>query len=165
MIRTLNEIARANPRIMFVLDARSKSESFNGMICKLNAAEAARQAAQAGKVSGADPRDAVRMNARVIGTRCGKPVFVTRGAGGILVYDGTAYTDIPAVPLEGPLDTVGAGDATVAAITAALAAGGTLVESGEIGNLAGGVTATKVRETGTATRGEILAMAPRRGIT
>jgi bifunctional ADP-heptose synthase (sugar kinase/adenylyltransferase) len=165
MIRTLNEIARSNPRITFVLDARTMSDSFTGMICKLNGAEAARQAARSREVSPADPREAIRMNARIIGNRCGKPVVITRGAEGILVFDGTLYTDIPAVPLTGPIDTVGAGDATVAAIAASLAAGGTLVESGEIGNLAGGVTATKVRETGTATRGEILAMARRRGVS
>lgn len=161
MIRRLNEIAREHPLVTFVLDARTMSESFSGMICKLNAAEAARQAARSGEARASGAPESIRMNARVIGKRCGKPVFVTRGAGGILLYDGAEYTDIPAVAIDGPIDTVGAGDATVAAITAALAAGGTLVESGEIGNLAGGVTATKLRETGTATRGEILAMAHR----
>jgi rfaE bifunctional protein kinase chain/domain len=156
MIRTLNGMARDHPAVTFVTDARTMSTSFTGMICKLNAAEASRLARQAGE-AGERP-GALRSHARTIGARCGKPVFVTRGAEGILVFDGTGYSDIPAVVLKGPIDPVGAGDATVAAIVASLAAGGTLEEAGEMGNLAGGVTVRKIKETGTATPEEIVAL-------
>jgi sugar/nucleoside kinase (ribokinase family) len=62
------------------------------------------------------------------------------------------------VRLTGPTDTVGAGDAAVAAIAATLAAGGSLREAGAVGNLAAAVTVRKMRETGTATPEEIMAM-------
>ena len=153
MVRALNGMARDHPAVTFVTDARTMSRSFTGMICKLNAAEASRLAGVAGERPGA-----LRAHAGAIGTRCGKPVFVTRSAEGILVFDGTGFTDIPAVPVTGPIDPVGAGDATVAAITASLAAGGTLEEAGEMGSLAGAVTVKKIRETGTATPEEIITL-------
>ena len=156
MIRALNGMARDHPGVTFVTDARTMSTSFTGMICKLNAAEAARLA-RGGGDAGERP-GALRAHARAIGTRCGKPVFVTRSAEGILVFDGNGFTDIPAVPLTGPIDPVGAGDATVAAIAASLAAGGTLEEAGEMGNLAAAVTVKKIKETGTATPGEIVTL-------
>ena len=157
MIRTLNECAREHPLIPFILDARTMSDSFRGMICKLNAAEASRLAA--GTSGGSGSPAALRSYARTIGARSGKPVFVTRGAEGILLFDGEGFTDLPAVRVTGPVDTVGAGDATVAAIGATLAAGGTLPEAGGMGNLAAAVTVKKLRETGTASREEILAEA------
>ena len=159
MIRVLNGMARDHPGVTFVLDARTMSTSFTGMICKLNAAEASRLTAEPGEGSPGTSPAALRSHARAIGTRCGKPVFVTRGAEGVLVFDGTGYADIPAVPVTGPIDPVGAGDATVSAIAASLAAGATPGEAGEMGNMAAAVTVRKIKETGTATAGEILTLA------
>jgi rfaE bifunctional protein kinase chain/domain len=164
MIRMLNECARDHPGVHFLLDARTMSGAFTGMICKLNAAEAMRQAAAGGEQVNAGSPDALRSCARSIGKRCGRPVFVTRSAEGILVFDGTGFIDIPAVPVSGPLDPVGAGDATVSAVAASLAAGGNLREAGELGNLAAAVTVRKLRETGTATGEEIVALARLTGI-
>jgi sugar/nucleoside kinase (ribokinase family) len=91
--------------------------------------------------------------------RTGKPVFVTRGAEGIVLHDGRSCTIVPPVHLSGPVDTVGAGDAALSGIASALAAGATLGEAAEMGNFAGAVTAKKLKETGTATPGEILELA------
>ena len=164
MIRALNRYAREHPGVPFILDARSMSTSFTGMILKLNANEAARLASGISPEEASAHGDEIRSHARLIGERCGRPVFVSRGHEGILLFDGNGFTDIPAIPLSGPIDPVGAGDATVSAIAATLASGGTLEEAGEMGNLAGAVTVKKVRETGTATPGELLAVARREGI-
>jgi bifunctional ADP-heptose synthase (sugar kinase/adenylyltransferase) len=161
MIRALNGYAREHPDVPFVLDARSMSTSFTGMILKLNAKEAARLASGISREEPSGPVDAIRSHARAIGERCGRPVFVSRGHEGILLFDGSGFADLPAIPLTGPIDPVGAGDATVSAIAAALAAGGTLEEAGELGNLAGAVTVKKLRETGTATPEELLSVARR----
>ena len=161
MIRTLNASAGDHPGVAFVLDARTMSGSFTGMISKLNAAEASRLARRSGDDGDPPSPAALRSHARAIGTRCGKPVFVTRSAEGILLFDGNGFTDIPAVPVTGPIDPVGAGDATVSAIAATLAAGGTLAEAGEMGCLAAAVTVKKIRETGTATPEEIVTMGSR----
>ncbi len=163
MIRTLNACARENPGIPFILDARTLNASFTGMISKLNAKEAARltagpDAATHGSAT-APPADPLRASTRAIGARTGKPVFVTRGEEGILVYDGSRYAELPAVPLAEPLDTVGAGDTAVSAIAACLAAGGTPFEAGEMANLASAVTVKKLKETGAASPEEILGVA------
>jgi rfaE bifunctional protein kinase chain/domain len=159
MICALNGMARDHPGVTFVLDARTMSTSFTGMICKLNAAEASRLEANPGEGSPDTSPGALRSHARAIGIRSGKPVFVTRGARGIVVFDGSDVIEIPAVPLKGPIDPVGAGDATVSAIAASLAAGATPGEAGEMGNMAAAVTVKKIKETGTATAGEIVTLA------
>ena len=64
---------------------------------------------------------------------------------------------IPAIPVTGPIDVVGAGDSAMAGLVAALCAGGTLAESALVGNLAASLTIQQLGETGTATRAQILA--------
>ncbi len=161
MIRALNDCAREHPGVPFIVDARTMSASFTGMTVKLNAREAARIGA--GEAP-SHPEGDVRSHARSIAVRSGKPVFVTRGAEGILLYDGKDFTDIPALVSGGPVDTVGAGDATVAAIAAALASGGTLAEAAALGCYAASVTVRKLKETGTATGPEILDVARNAGV-
>ena len=60
-------------------------------------------------------------------------MFVTLAEEGILAAlpDGTAI-HVPAHPLRGPIDIVGAGDAVTAALAAALAAGASPLESFEL---------------------------------
>ncbi|HUI11332.1 MAG TPA: PfkB family carbohydrate kinase [Bacteroidota bacterium] len=158
VVRALNEMARDARETTFILDSRTMSGTFRGMICKLNVAEACRLAGP----PGADPAglrpEVISDWARTIAGRTGMPVFVTRGADGILVFDGERDATLPAVPLTGPIDTVGAGDTTVAAIAASLAARASLCEAAEMGNLAAAVTVKKLRETGTATGEEIMGL-------
>jgi rfaE bifunctional protein kinase chain/domain len=156
MIRLLNESARQYARVPFIVDARTVSDSFTGMITKLNAKEAARRSTWREEAGNSLPIERIRSSTREIGARTGKPVFVTRSAEGILLYDGKGFRDLPALPLAGPVDPVGAGDATVAAIAAALASGATLAEAGELGNIVACVTVQKLKETGTATPAEVL---------
>ena len=58
------------------------------------------------------------------------------------------------------VDPVGAGDAVVAALAAALAAGASPVHAAELANIAGMITVKKLKTTGTASAAEILAAAP-----
>ena len=153
VIGALNGMARSAPRTPFILDSRTMSGAFSGMICKMNAAEACRLAPP---VRADNPPETITESARSISRGTGKPVFVTRGGDGMLVFDGERYDDLPAVSLAGPIDTVGAGDTTVAAIAASLAVQASLREAGEMGNLAAAVTVKKLRETGTASPEEIL---------
>lgn len=161
VIDGINRIARDEVRLQCVLDARTMSDRFAGMVVKLNAAEIARAA-------GADPQagrplahDALEKHALAIAAKQRKPVYVTRSEEGILLCDEGRCIDIPAIPLTGPSDPVGAGDSSVAAIALALAAGATPLEAGELANLAAAVTVRKLRQTGTATPAEILAIAGR----
>jgi rfaE bifunctional protein kinase chain/domain len=85
-----------------------------------------------------------------------KPVFVTCGERGIIAFDAKGNYEIPGLKLEGKLDTVGAGDTTISAITLCLAAEIPVDEAAQFGNLAAAVTVQKLFTTGTATGEEIL---------
>jgi len=156
VIRALNDLAGRVSGCPFILDSRTMSGAFSGMICKLNAAEACRIAGPPGADAAGAAPGVIGAWARAISRRTRKPVFVTRGAEGILVFDGDRDESLPAIRLEGPIDTVGAGDTTVAAIASSLAAHASLRDAGEMGNLAAAVTVKKLRETGTASAEEIL---------
>lgn len=69
-------------------------------------------------------------------------LVVTRGPDGCIVAEasGTVH-EIGALPIEA-IDTVGAGDAFVGALVAALADGAALAEAARVGSAAGGMTAT-----------------------
>ncbi len=62
---------------------------------------------------------------------------------------------VPALPVRGEIDVVGAGDAVSANLTAALAAGASLGEALELANAAASVVVHKLGTTGTASVPEI----------
>jgi sugar/nucleoside kinase (ribokinase family) len=59
--------------------------------------------------------------------------------------------EVPAYPVRGPIDTVGAGDSSSAAMACALASGANLVEAAAFGNLVASITIQQIGTTGTAT--------------
>ena len=78
----------------------------------------------------------------------GGAVVVTRGAGGVTLFEGDAPgVDVPTVARE-VFDVQGAGDTTIAGLVLALRAGASLLEAAAIANAAAGVVVGKV---GTAT--------------
>jgi len=89
--------------------------------------------------------------------RSGKPVFLTLGDDGILAFHPGGPTHVPAIPVTGPIDIVGAGDATMAGIVAALCAGADVSEAAQMGCLAAAVTIQQIGTTGTASRAQIAA--------
>ncbi len=95
---------------------------------------------------------------RKMSKRTRRPVFVTMGAKGQYVIDGTKSVDlVPAVKVEGPLDICGAGDATTSGTVASLCCGATLAEAAAVGNRVASITIRKLGTTGTATPAELLA--------
>lgn len=79
----------------------------------------------------------------LLAAAAGRTLVVTLGADGAVVVEGGAHTRIPPVPVEA-VDTVGAGDAFVGALAAALAGGATLTDAARLGAAAGALTATAV---------------------
>lgn len=94
-----------------------------------------------------------------LAAQVGRPVFCTDGPKGILVarLDGAAATLVPAYPVRGPIDIVGAGDSTSAAIGCASAAGATLAEAAAFGNLVASITIQQLGTTGIATPEQVRA--------
>jgi sugar/nucleoside kinase (ribokinase family) len=85
-----------------------------------------------------------------------KPVFVTVGEHGILVFCEDGAWHIPAVPVTGEIDIVGAGDSVTGGIVPALCLGAHPVEAATIGNIVASITIQQIGVTGTATRSQVL---------
>jgi len=88
---------------------------------------------------------------------CNRAVIVTTGAEGALVYEGGTTERIPAFPVEGPIDIVGAGDATNAGTMLGLTLGLTLPESVLLGGCVSSITIQQIGVTGTATIAQVKA--------
>ena len=152
----LNELAARYPGKPCVADSRRHIGLFRHMALKPNRTEAL-----AALYPDRDPQAVSRQElaeiGRALSQRSGRPVFITLGEHGALVCAESQQRHLPAAPVHPPLDPVGAGDAFVAALTAALAAGATPCEAGMLANLAAAVTVEKLNQTGTASPEEILA--------
>ncbi|HEY63386.1 MAG TPA: hypothetical protein G4O02_02330 [Caldilineae bacterium] len=149
----LIEMATADPRRPFVVDSRKHIGEFRAMILKPNELELA-QAMAPDRVGSLD-RSTIEEMGRALARQAGCPCFVTVGADGALLCREDAVVHLPAAPVRPPLDIVGAGDAFLAAVGAALAAGATLEEAGSLGNLAAAVVVEKLNQTGTASPDEL----------
>ena len=146
---------RFNDKIV-VLDSRQYNASFRNVYRKANEIEIA-------VLNGIDvnPQDYISISdVKTYGTRVyeqyEKPVFVTCGARGIVCIDSSGISEIPGIQLSKKLDTVGAGDTTISALTQCLAAGIPPAESAAFANLAAAVTVQKLFTTGTASGEEII---------
>jgi len=146
-----------------IVDSRSYSDELPMCIHKINGREAA---VLCGEKPSPDSSISLE-KARRIGTdlhqRWGQALFLTRGENGCLVFDENGCAEVPGLLLLSRTDPVGAGDSFLAGIAAVLAAGGTPRQAAALGNLAAGVTVQKLFVTGTASPGEILAMANESG--
>jgi rfaE bifunctional protein kinase chain/domain len=79
-----------------------------------------------------------------------KPVLVTLGEKGMVYASEKELHHQPAFPVNGPIDTVGAGDMVVAGFSAARAAGASIQEACEFASLAVHISIHQVGETGSA---------------
>ncbi len=84
-----------------------------------------------------------------------RPVLVTLGEKGMIYASPTEFHWQKAIPVHGPIDTVGAGDMVVAAFSAAKAAGASQEEACEFASLAVHISIQKIGETGSASPDEI----------
>jgi len=84
-----------------------------------------------------------------------KPVFLTVGAQGILLFTEAGCEHIPAVPVSGEIDIVGAGDSVMAGIVSALCSGAEPGEAALLGNLVASITIQQIGTTGTATPAQV----------
>jgi len=149
----LIELAAAEPQRPFVVDSRKHIADFRAMILKPNELELA-QAITPGRIGPFDRAELAAMG-RALAHLAGRPCFVTIGADGALLCCEDRVIHLPAAPVRPPLDITGAGDAFLASLGAALAAGATLEEAGSLGNLAAAVVVEKLNQTGTASPEEL----------
>jgi len=146
-------LARSYTDKFFIADSRKHMALFNEVIVKCNLSEGL-AAAQLSPADEAETDQAAACS-KILYQRSQTPVIITLGSDGILVNENGEGKIIPAMPVEGPIDIVGAGDSTIAGITAALCAGASFQESALIGNLVASITIQQIGTTGTASRGQI----------
>lgn len=146
VLAAVDRIARARPGLLVIADSRRGLAGFPPVTFKMNAAELAKLSGRAAGSTGETAAQAVALAARN-----GRRVFVTMAERGLLGAspDGTVE-QVPSLPLRGPIDIVGAGDAVTANLGAALAAGATLREAIVIANAAASVVIHQLGTTGTA---------------
>jgi rfaE bifunctional protein kinase chain/domain len=156
VIRVLNDLAEKYPKKTFLVDSRHRIPDFRSMVCKLNAIEAAALFGKRVKHNELVSTASLRKYAEHFFRQFRRPVFITRGRLGLLLFDGSGVVEIPALKVAGVIDPVGAGDTVVATIAGALAAGATPIQAGELAMIAAAVTVRKIRQTGTASPKEIL---------
>jgi rfaE bifunctional protein kinase chain/domain len=158
ILEALHAVCRTNSRLLVLADSRRGLRSFPPLIFKMNAAELAVLVGAKRKLR----NDEIAAAAARLSRKHGQPVFVTLAQRGILGALPTGEVEHAlALPVRGPIDIVGAGDAVTANLTTALAAGAGLREALELANAAASVVVHKLGTTGTASVREIRAVLPR----
>jgi rfaE bifunctional protein kinase chain/domain len=147
VLKVLSAVVRAHPRLLIVADSRRGLRAFPPVIFKMNAAELAASFHAKQKLTDAQ----VETHACALARENGQPVFVTRAERGILAAlpDGE-LARVGALPIRGPIDIVGAGDAVMANLTSALAAKAIVAGALAIANAAASVVIHQLGTTGTA---------------
>jgi bifunctional ADP-heptose synthase (sugar kinase/adenylyltransferase) len=144
----LAELGTADPRKLILADSRERIGLFRSVWLKPNEAECVAAVQERGPVS-------VEESVAELARQAGRPVFCTRGDKGIILVDPRLPSPqaivVPAYPVTGPIDVVGAGDSTSAGIACALAAGASSPEAAAFGNLVASITIQQIGTTGTAT--------------
>ena len=155
VLAALGELACENPQLLVLADSRRGLKEFPPLTFKMNAAELARLMGRAGELALAEIEEA----AAELAQRNRQRVFVTlaeRGMSGAAADGAVAH--VPALPVRGPIDIVGAGDAVTANLTAALAGGASVREALEVASAAASCVIHQLGTTGTASVSDISAL-------
>jgi rfaE bifunctional protein kinase chain/domain len=144
----LAELANRFPDKFFFADSRGFAECYRNVIIKCNQIEL--PGIEKGE-NVEDESSIIRRAKRLMAANNAKAVVVTVGAEGAFVFERDAVARIPAFPVEGPLDIVGAGDATNAGVMLGLTLGLSLPESTLLGGCVSSITIQQIGVTGTAT--------------
>jgi rfaE bifunctional protein kinase chain/domain len=143
---SVHSLAAEKPDLLALADSRRGLKGFPPVCLKMNAAEL-----HALTGSPATSIQEVKATARALAQSHGRPVFITLAERGIVGAEPSgAVEHVPALPVRGEIDIVGAGDAVTANLTAALAAGATLREAMELAMAAASIVIHQLGTTGTA---------------
>jgi rfaE bifunctional protein kinase chain/domain len=153
--RAAYSAAEANPRLVTLADSRRGLHDYPPIGFKMNAAELGRLTGGTASKDADEVKDRVTALAR----SNGKPVFVTLAEHGIVgAVPGKPAEHVPAHPIRGEIDIVGAGDSVTANLAAALAAGAELSEAMQLAMAAASLVIHQLGTTGTATPDQIQAL-------
>ena len=154
MRQVLSDLARRWPNLLMVGDSRAFADRFTGLTMKCNDKEARRLMGY--PAEGAFDLRQLSASLEWLSLRTGCPAIITCGEKGILVPGGEGPVLVPALPVSGPIDVCGCGDACTSGMVSALCAGAEMEEAAQLGNLCSAVTIRKLGTTGTASPKEVL---------
>ncbi len=154
-----NDLFKKYSSRVVLLDSRHYGHKFKYIWRKTNDLEAARLNRVDVKLDDVLSLADVERYAGALYRQFDKPVFLTRGARGIVTVDSDGFHEIPGIQLLKKLDIVGAGDTVTSALALSLGAGVRPAEAAEFANFAAAVTVQKLFQTGTASGAEILEVA------
>ena len=143
------------PDKLFFADSRTRIGKYRHVTIKPNRFEAKRAVSPDWTGGDVNIAEAERCG-QILTERTEKPLFVTIGPEGILVFCDGQVEHVPGIALETETDPVGAGDSVSAAIVATLCGGSGYLEAAQVGNLVASVTVTKIGTTGTASHAELI---------
>ena len=149
----IGKLAESYPEKQWYADSRGHIHQFHNVIVKCNHQEIA--AIFGEPAENMDYERAGQLAGRLFAANH-KPVVVTMGDKGSVVYDGEPHV-VPAFSVEGPLDICGAGDACNAGTVFALTKGASLDQAALLGNACSSIVIKQIGVTGTAKLGDALA--------
>lgn len=152
MLSALRKTATNSPALLILADSRRGLRDYPPVGFKMN-----REELHAFTAAIAKPQlEDVRRAASELARKNGQHVFITVSEQGIVGADAKGNVEhVSAFPMRGEIDIVGAGDAVMANLTAALASGATTREALELANAAASVVIHQLGTTGTANQQQL----------
>ena len=132
-------IAEKNPELIIYADSRAHINLFKNIMVKCNNHE-------------------IKDNGELLYQKNGKPVFVTMGEKGSMVFDKDGTHKVDAIKVEGEIDICGAGDACTSGIVLGMALGAAPKTAAMLGNIISSITVKQIGVTGTATQEQVVAV-------
>jgi rfaE bifunctional protein kinase chain/domain len=157
LLEAVGVLVKELPELLIVADSRRSLRGWPPVCLKMNAAELAALTGSKRDLT----LEEIKQTAAALARKHERNVFVTLAERGIVGASPCSEpAHVPALPLRGEIDIVGAGDAVTANLTAALAAGATVREAVEIANVAASVVIHQLGTTGTASVPQIAELLP-----
>jgi rfaE bifunctional protein kinase chain/domain len=152
VLDAVGQIARHRTQLPILADSRRGLEGYPAVGWKMNRNEL-------GKLRGGAPPTDLSLAtgaAQEIARRNGRAVYVTLAEEGMLAAlpNGQSH-HVAALPVRGPIDIVGAGDAVTANLAASLAGAGSPAEAIELASTAASIVIHQLGTTGTASVGQL----------
>jgi rfaE bifunctional protein kinase chain/domain len=147
LLEAVKDLAKRKSDLPILADSRRGLRDFPPVIFKMNVAELSSLTdSKTGLTLGE-----IKATAQELAHKNRRAVFITAAERGMIGAPPTGDCEhVPALPVHGPIDVVGAGDAVTANLTTALAAGAELREALELANAAASVVIHQLGTTGTA---------------
>lgn len=149
------QLAVEFPDKLFFVDSRTRIGQYHYVTIKPNRFEAKRAVDPDWTGGEVDIEEAKRCG-QILTEQTEKPLFVTVGQEGILVFHDGRIEHVQGVSLDADTDPVGAGDSVSAAVATTLCGGSGYLEAAQVGNLVASITVTKIGTTGTASHTEVI---------